>query len=67
MANTGPNTNGSQFFINLSDNHHLNSKHVVFGKIIQGMKFIDYLSTVDTDNEDTPIKNILIKDSGIIE
>lgn len=68
MANSGPNSGGSQFFINLKDNTFLDfdkepltSKHPVFGKIISGMDVIDKISLVDTDMRDKPVKDVVIK------
>jgi peptidylprolyl isomerase len=49
MANAGPNTGSSQFFINLVDNDHLNDKHPVFGEVIEGMDVVDRIGKVETD------------------
>jgi len=60
MANAGPNTGGSQFFINLVDNNFLDDKHPVFGKIIEGMGVVDEISKVQTNANDRPLEDIII-------
>lgn len=60
MANAGPNTGGSQFFINLVDNAFLDSKHPVFGKVIEGLDAIDKIEKAQTDQSDRPLKEIKI-------
>jgi cyclophilin family peptidyl-prolyl cis-trans isomerase len=48
MANRGPNTGTAQFFVNLKHNAHLDGKHAVFGKVIDGMDIVDKISKVET-------------------
>ena len=67
MANAGPNTGSSQFFINLVDNNYLDSKHPVFGKVIQGMEVVDEISRVQTDLQDKPIEEVKIIRAVLIE
>jgi cyclophilin family peptidyl-prolyl cis-trans isomerase len=66
MANSGPNTNNSQFFITTTETPHLNGKHVVFGEIYNGFDIIDKLNLVQTDNSDKPIQFIKILNCGLI-
>ena len=60
MANAGPNTNGSQFFITTVPTPHLDGKHVVFGEIKKGREIIEELQNVITDSNDRPIEDIRI-------
>ncbi len=66
MANAGPNTGGSQFFINLVNNNYLDSKHPVFGEIISGMDIIGEISKVPTDSNDRPLESIIILEAKIL-
>jgi len=60
MANAGPNTGGSQFFINLVNNNFLDSKHPVFGKVVGGMDIIEKIAKVETDQNDKPLEDVKI-------
>ena len=66
MANAGPNTGGSQFFINLVNNNFLDSMHPAFGKVIEGMDVVDAIGKVKTDAEDRPLKEVRIIEAKII-
>jgi len=66
MANAGPNTGGSQFFINLVDNNFLDDKHPAFGKVIEEMDVVDKISKVETDSNDRPLEEVVIVRAGAI-
>ncbi|KAH9610409.1 hypothetical protein KSS87_010275 [Heliosperma pusillum] len=65
MANAGPNTNGSQFFITFKETHFLDGKHVVFGKVVQGMDIVKKMEHVGT-SDGRPLKQVKIVDCGEI-
>jgi cyclophilin family peptidyl-prolyl cis-trans isomerase len=66
MANAGPNTGSSQFFINLVNNNFLDTKHPAFGKVLSGMDVVDAIAKVATNSNDKPTKNVTIIKASII-
>ena len=67
MANAGPNTGGSQFFINLVNNDHLDKAHPVFGKVVGGMDVVERIGKVRTDPADRPVKDVKIISAKIAQ
>jgi peptidylprolyl isomerase len=65
MANAGPNTGGSQFFINLVDNAFLDRKHPVFGKVVAGREVMEAISMTDVDDRDKPLKEVKILKAAV--
>ena len=61
MANAGPNTGGSQFFINVRDNFYLDNKHAVFGSVSEGSDIIMKISQTKTGFQDMPVEKVIIE------
>jgi len=64
MANSGKNTNGSQFFITFAPAAHLDGKHVVFGRVVEGQSIVDDMQAAETGEQDLPVKEIKVEDCG---
>ncbi|HLN88678.1 MAG TPA: peptidylprolyl isomerase [Candidatus Binatia bacterium] len=66
MANAGPNTGSSQFFINQVNNNFLDNKHPAFGKVVSGMEIVEAIAKVATNANDKPLKDVTIINASVL-
>ena len=65
MANAGPNTNGSQFFITVAPTQWLTGNHTIFGEIVEGQEVVDKITATPRNRQDKPLKDVVLKSVSI--
>jgi peptidyl-prolyl cis-trans isomerase A (cyclophilin A) len=67
MANAGPNTNGSQFFVTVAPTEWLSGKHTIFGEVTQGYEVVEQISKAPTHGQDRPAADIVLESVEIAD